>query len=177
MSTRKLEMINTFKKLARYKITLEKIISLFVYQWQAHWKDMIDSLSFSISSENIHQVIHQDCTTYQDPQLPPTFHPTFLPSKISQIICQSSQAMHSCTHKSARSSPSCLCPCLGMGEAGSGAKDKGKQHRKALLGIDASLQFSVVPSKPVSFDSTVLQPISLPKPHSGFRRQWIFISG
>jgi hypothetical protein len=57
---------------------------------------------------------------------------------------------------------------------------QGSKYRKTLSGIDASLPFSVGPSNPVSFESILLQPRSLPKPHSRFGDwggQQIFISG
>jgi hypothetical protein len=41
------------------------------------------------------------------------------------------------------------------------------KHRKTLSGVDASLLFSVGPSNPVSFKSTLMLSISVPKPHSG----------
>ena len=54
----------------------------------------------------------------------------------------------------------------GLGRQGGKRRIQGSEHRKALSGVDASLQFSVGPSNPVSFDSTLLQPILLPKPYS-----------
>jgi hypothetical protein len=58
-------------------------------------------------------------------------------------------------------------PVWRWGRQGGEQRIQGSKHRKALSGIDASLPFSVGPSNPVSFKSTMLQPISLPKPHSG----------
>jgi hypothetical protein len=54
----------------------------------------------------------------------------------------------------------CLCPCLGVGEQSGERRIQGSEHRKAFLGVDASLPFSVGPSNPVSFDSLLMQPHS-----------------
>jgi hypothetical protein len=48
-----------------------------------------------------------------------------------------------------------------------GSKRYREAKRKALSGIDDSLLFSVGPLNLVSFKSILLQPRSLPKPHSG----------
>jgi hypothetical protein len=60
-----------------------------------------------------------------------------------------------------------ICPSTGE-SWGSGRKSGegriwGSKHRKALSGVDTSLPFSVGSSNPVSFDATLLLPISLPK--------------
>ena len=62
----------------------------------------------------------------------------------------------------------CLCPYLEVAlQQGGEQRIQGSKHRKALSGIDASLLFSVGPLNLVSFKSILLQPRSLPKPHSG----------
>ena len=58
-------------------------------------------------------------------------------------------------------------PVWGLGRQGGERQIREGKHRKALSGIDASLPFSVRRLDPVSFKSILLQPRSLPKPHSG----------
>ena len=58
-------------------------------------------------------------------------------------------------------------PVWRWGRQGRERRIQGSKHRKALSGIDASLLFSVGPLNLVSFKSILLQPRSLPKPHSG----------
>jgi hypothetical protein len=56
---------------------------------------------------------------------------------------------------------------FGVGRQSGEERIQGTEHRKVLGGIDASLLFSVGPSNPVSFKSTLMLSISVPKPHSG----------
>ena len=58
-------------------------------------------------------------------------------------------------------------PVWRWGRQGGEQRIQGSKHRKALSGIDAPLLFSVGPLNLVSFKSILLQPRSLPQPHSG----------